>query len=131
MNAFDKGAIVKLARDFGKLGFRLVATHGTAEWLRKVGLDVTTINKVSEGSPHVVDAIAHGEVQLIINTPLGRTAYSDGEQIRQAAVRYNIPLITTLSATAATLGAIRALRGKELQVKSLQEHYKVMGKGTH
>ena len=131
VNAFDKGAIVKLARDFGKLGFRLVATHGTAEWLRKVGLDVTTINKVSEGSPHVVDAIAHGEVQLIINTPLGRTAYSDGEQIRQAAVRYNVPLITTLSATAATLGAIRALRGKELHVKSLQEHYKVMGKGTH
>ncbi len=120
VNDFDKGAIVKLARDFGNLGFRLVATRGTAEWLRKVGLNVTTINKVSEGSLHVVDAIAHGEVHLIINTPLGRTAYSDGEEIRRAAVRYNVPLVTTLSATAATLGAIRALRNGELEVASLQ-----------
>ena len=125
VNDFDKGAIVKLARDFGQLDFRLLATRGTAEWLRKVGLNVATINKVSEGSPHVVDAIARGEVQLVINTPLGRTAHSDGEAIRRAAVRHNVPLVTTLSATAASLGAIRALRGKELQVQSLQQHYRL------
>jgi carbamoyl-phosphate synthase large subunit len=123
VNDFDKGAIVKLARDFQRLGFRLVATRGTAEWLRKVGLEVATINKVSEGSPHIVDAMARGDIQLLINTPLGRQAYSDGEEIRRAAVRYNIPLVTTLSATAATLGAICALRAKDLQVKSLQEHH--------
>ena len=124
VNDFDKGAIVKLARDFAKLGFQLVATHGTAAWLRQVGLRVDTINKVSEGSPHIVEAMCHGDVQLVVNTPLGRQAYGDGEEIRRAAVRYKLPLLTTLSATAAAIGAIRALQQKELSVKSLQEHYR-------
>ena len=124
VNDFDKGAIVKLARDFHRLGFRLVATRGTAEWLNKVGLNAAPINKVSEGSPHVVDAMARGDVRLIVNTPLGRQAYSDGEEIRRAAIRYKIPLMTTLSATAACVGAIRALQSKELSVKSLQEHHR-------
>ncbi|HEX7587706.1 MAG TPA: carbamoyl-phosphate synthase large subunit [Anaerolineae bacterium] len=124
VNDFDKGAIVKLARDFANLGFQIVATGGTAVWLRKVGMHVETINKVSEGSPHIVEAIAHGDIQLIVNTPLGRQAYGDGEEIRRAAVRYKIPLLTTLSAAAAAIGAIRALQQKELTVKSLQEHYR-------
>ena len=68
--------------------------------------------------------MARGEIQLIVNTPLGRQAYSDGEEIRRAAVRYKIPLLTTLSATAAAIGAIRALQQEELSVKSLQEHYR-------
>ncbi|MBI4786827.1 MAG: carbamoyl-phosphate synthase large subunit [Chloroflexi bacterium] len=123
VNAFDKGAIVKLARDFQRLGFRLVGTRGTAVWLCQVGLPVELINKVSEGSPHVVEAMARGEIQLIVNTPLGRQAYSDGEEIRRAAVRYKIPLLTTLSATAAAIGAIRALQARELKVVSLQEHH--------
>ncbi len=124
LNDFDKGAIVKHARDFQRLGFRLIATLGTAAWLRQVGLSVEVINKVSEGSPHIVEAIARGDIQLIVNTPLGRQAYSDGEAIRRAAVRYGIPLVTTLSATAAAIGAIRALQVKDLKVKSLQEHYR-------
>ncbi len=124
VNDFDKGAIVKLARDFHHLGFRLVATHGTAEWLRRVGLPLMPINKVSEGSPHVVDAMAHGDIQLVVNTPLGRQAYSDGEEIRRAAIRYKVPLVTTLSAAAASIGAIRALQTKDLRVKSLQEHHR-------
>ena len=127
VNDFDKGAILKLARDFQNLGFQLVATRGTAEWLNRVGLKTSIINKVSEGSPHIGDAIARGEIQLIVNTPLGRTAYSDGEQIRRAAIRYKIPLVTTLSATAAAIGAIRALRSKDLSVQSLQEHHKSQG----
>ncbi|MCL5951707.1 MAG: hypothetical protein M1132_08305 [Chloroflexi bacterium] len=124
VNDFDKGAIVKPARDFKRLGFDLAATGGTAEWLRRVGLQVETINKVSEGSPHIVDAIARGDIQLIVNTPLGQRSYSDGEEIRRAAIRYRVPLLTTLSATAAAAGAIRALGAKELKVKSLQEHYR-------
>jgi carbamoyl-phosphate synthase large subunit len=115
VNDFDKGALVKQARDFERLGFRLVATSGTAAWLRQVGLHVETINKVSEGSPHIVEAMARGEIKLIVNTPLGRQAYSDGEAIRRAAVRYGIPLVTTLSATAAAIGAIRALLSKDLR----------------
>ena len=124
VNDFDKGAILKLARDFQNLGFQLVATRGTAEWLNRVGLKTSIINKVSEGSPHIADAITRGEIQLIVNTPLGRTAYSDGEHIRRAAIRYKVPLVTTLSATAAAIGAIRALRAKELSVTSLQEHHR-------
>lgn len=125
VNDFDKGAIVRLARDFSNLGFQLVATRGTANLLRQVGVNVETINKVSEGSPHVVQAMARGDIQLVVNTPLGRQAYGDGEEIRRAAVRYKIPLLTTLSATAAAIGAIRALQHKDLRVKSLQEHHRV------
>jgi len=124
VNDFDKGAIVKLARDLSRLGWEISATRGTAEWLRRVGLQVETLNKVSEGAPHLLDAIARGEIALIVNTPLGRQAHSDGEEIRRAAVRYRVPLVTTLSAAAAAVGAIRALQLKELRVKSLQEHYR-------
>lgn len=124
VNDFDKGAVVKLARDLQRLGWELSATRGTAEWLRRVGLQAETLNKVSEGSPHLLDSIARGEIALIVNTPLGRQAHSDGEEIRRAAVRYRVPLVTTLSAAAAAVGAIRALQLKELKVKSLQEHYR-------
>jgi carbamoyl-phosphate synthase large subunit len=127
VNDFDKGAIVKLARDLQRLGFRLLGTRGTARWLRQIGLPIDELNKVSEGSPHIVEAMARGDIQLVVNTPLGRQAYSDGEEIRRAAVRYKIPLLTTLSATAAAIGAIRALQAKDVRVKSLQEHYRTLG----
>jgi carbamoyl-phosphate synthase large subunit len=105
-----------------------LGARGTAAWLRRVGLRVETLNKVSEGSPHVVEAMAHGHIQLVVNTPLGRQAYGDGEEIRRAAVRCKTPLLTTLSATAAAIGAIRALQQRDLRVKSLQEHH--LGKGA-
>lgn len=124
VNDYDKGAVVKLARDLQRLGWNLSATRGTAEWLRRIGLQVDTLNKVSEGTPHILDEIARGEIDLIVNTPLGRQAHSDGDAIRRAAVRYKIPLLTTLSAGAAAVGAIRALQLKELKVRSLQEHHK-------
>lgn len=127
VNDFDKGAVVKLARDLQRLGWDLSATRGTAEWLRRVGLNVETLNKVSEGTPHLLHAIAHGDIALIVNTPLGRQAHSDGEEIRRAAVRYRVPLVTTLSAAAAAVGAIRALQLKELKVRSLQEHHRMNG----
>jgi carbamoyl-phosphate synthase large subunit len=123
VNQFDKGAIVKLARDFQRLGFRLLSTQGTAAWLQQCGLVVEKINKVSEGSPHVVEAMARGDIHLVVNTPLGRQAYSDGEQIRRAAIRHRVPLLTTLSATAAAIGAIRSVQAKDTSVRSLQEHH--------
>ncbi|WP_376792422.1 carbamoyl-phosphate synthase large subunit [Thermoflexus sp.] len=123
VNDFDKGSVIKIARDFHRLGFRLMATRGTAEVLRRVGLPVEAVNKVSEGSPHVVDAIREGRVQLILNTPLGPRAYTDGMRIRQAAIRYGVPLLTTLSAAAAAVQAIRAMRESALTVRSLQEYY--------
>ena len=127
VNDFDKGAAAKIARDLHKAGFSLMATAGTADWLERVGLPVARINKVSEGSPHVADAIAGGQVQLVISTPLGRTAFADGQAIRRAAVAHRVLLLTTLSAAMASVTGIRALQAKELTVRSLQEHYRLSG----
>jgi carbamoyl-phosphate synthase large subunit len=123
VNDFDKGTVLKIARDLHRLGFRLLATRGTAAALVRVGLPVEPVNKVSEGSPHVADLIRQGRVQLVINTPLGPRAHSDGVEIRQAAVQHRVPLLTTMSAAAAAVNGIHALRERELRVRSLQEHY--------
>ena len=125
VNDYDKGSALKIARDLHRLGFRLLATRGTAAFLSGAGLPVQTVNKVTEGSPHVVDAIKRGEIALILNTPLGRDAHDDSIQIRQAAVRQGVPLLTTLSAAAAAVQGIKALRERELRVRSLQEHYQM------
>jgi carbamoyl-phosphate synthase large subunit len=124
VNDFDKSAALKLARDLHRMGFRLYATPGTAHYLSRVGLPVEPVNKVSQGSPHVVDLIRAGKVDLILNTPLGSTAHSDGADIRAAATTMSVPLLTTLSAAAAAVAAIRALRQKDLRYRSLQAHFK-------
>jgi len=120
VNDFDKGAALKIARDLHRMGFKLCATPGTAEYLRRAGLPVEAVNKVSQGSPHVADLIRAGKVQLILNTPRGRQAHADGVQIRQAAIAMDVPLLTTLSAAAAAVSAIQALRNKALEYQSLQ-----------
>jgi carbamoyl-phosphate synthase large subunit len=81
------------------------------------------VNKVSEGSPHTADLIRGGKVQLIINTPLGANAISDGSNIRKAAVAQGVPLLTTLSAALAAVNGIRAMQEKALTFRSLQEHH--------
>lgn len=123
VNPFDRGNVVKIAQDLHRLGFKLLATRGTADWLNQFGLEVEKINKVSEGSPNVLDAIRAGEIHLILNTPRGGQAHSDGNLIRGAAATYGIPLITTLSAAVATVQAIKMLQKNPLKVRSLQEHH--------
>ena len=123
VNDFDKGAALKIARDLQRLGFRLFATKGTADWLARAGLPVTAVKKVSEGHPHVRDMIELGELQLVLNTPLGAGAHDDTQILRAAAVLHNVPLLTTLSAAAAAVNGIAALKAKELNVRSLQAHY--------
>ena len=123
VNDFDKGAALKIARDLRRLGFHLMATPGTADTLRRAGLPVQTVNKVSQGSPHVVDIIRAGQVDLILNTPLGPRAQTDGQLIRQAATAMDVPLLTTLSAAVATVAAIRALREKDFRYRSMQAHH--------
>jgi carbamoyl-phosphate synthase large subunit len=123
VNQFDKGAVVKIARDLHKLGFKLLATSGTAAWLESVGLPVRVINKVSQGSPHILDAIRAGQIDLIINTPRGGQAHYDGRLIRGAANLAGVPIVTTLSAAAATVQGIRALKEQPLRVRSLQAHH--------
>jgi len=125
VNDFDKGAVTKIAKDLHGLGFAIVATSGTAEWLNKLKIPAKAVNKVSEGSPHVVDYIARGQVNMVINTPLGRIAYSDGQEIRAAAVQHRLPLLTTLSAATAAVQAIRALKAREFRVRSLQAHHRL------
>jgi carbamoyl-phosphate synthase large subunit len=122
VNDFDKSAGLKLARDLQRMGFTLLATRGTAAFCVRAGVNVTPVNKVSDGSPHIVDLICNGDIALIVNTPLGSVARSDGAQIRMAAVRYGVPLLTTLSAAQAAVSGIRALQAQDLRVRSMQTH---------
>ncbi|MFN8482566.1 MAG: carbamoyl-phosphate synthase large subunit [Anaerolineae bacterium] len=123
VNDYDKSNILKIARDLHSMGFELVATAGTAEWLRRVGLPADVMAKVSDGSQAILDAIRTRQVDLVINTPLGRSAISDGRLMRMTARQHGVPLFTTLSAAAAAVNAIRALKTKELRVRSLQTHH--------
>ncbi|MFZ9858357.1 MAG: carbamoyl-phosphate synthase large subunit [Roseiflexaceae bacterium] len=123
VNDNDKNAIVKIARDLIQLGFVLYATKGTADMLLTAGIDVTVVNKISDGSPHTADLLAQGMVQLVVSTPLGPQAYADGQALRAAAIRYGVMLVTTLTGAAATVAGIRELQQRTLTVRSLQDHY--------
>jgi len=127
VNDFDKGAALKIARDLHRLGFTLYATAGTASFFEHAGIPTSTLEKGSAGGDgySTLDAVRDGKIQLIINTPLGKSAREDGRQIRSLATRMEVPLITTLSAAQAAVNGIQALRQKELSVRSLQEHYAV------
>jgi carbamoyl-phosphate synthase large subunit len=120
VNDFDKSAALKIGRDLARMGFRLMATGGTARMLARVGIEVQPVNKVSEGSPHLVDLMRAGQVALIINTPLGSASFEDGQLVRQEATRLGIPLLTTLTAAQAAVNGIRTLMTEALQVRSLQ-----------
>jgi carbamoyl-phosphate synthase large subunit len=123
VNDNDKANLVPIARGLAELGFRLLATGGTAAYLQRHGLKVEVVNKVYEGHPHAVDYIEQGKIDLVINTPLGRGAYADESAIRKAAVACGVAYTTTLSAASAAVQAIRALRQYPLEVRSLQEWY--------
>ncbi len=117
----DKAAAVDLARRFVELGFRLVATHGTADVLEKAGLVVERVYKVKEGRPNVVDLIKGDKIQLIINTPQGADPFFDEKAIRRAAVTHNIPTITTVAAARAAAEGIAARQRGEISVRALQQ----------
>jgi carbamoyl-phosphate synthase large subunit len=117
----DKPGAVAIAQTLHDLGFRIVATRGTAEAIERMGIPAERINKVGEGSPHVVDWIERGDVDLVVNTPTGSGARSDGWEIRRAAVTRGIPCLTTLSGGLAAARAIAAARSGEPAVTSLQE----------
>ena len=123
VNDYDKSAALKFARDLHRMDFRLYATPGTADFLRRVGLPVTYINKMADVSPHTMDLIRSGQMQLVLNTPLGPHAHSDGAEIRSAVIAMNVPLLTTLSAAAAAVSAIQAMRQNNLDYRSMQTHF--------
>jgi carbamoyl-phosphate synthase large subunit len=117
----DKPAAVAVAQLLHDLGFTIVATRGTAEAIQRWGVPATVINKIADGSPHVVDLIESGEVDLVVNTPTGSGARTDGWEIRRAAVARGIPALTTLSAGLSAARAIAAARQGDVEVVSLQE----------
>ena len=120
----DKRSIIFIAKKLWELGFRIVATRGTAKALMQNGVPVDLIFKVLEGRPNVVDLIKNREIALIINTPSGRKPKQDQISIRSEAVAHNIPVITTISGAAASVNGIDALMKEELQVQTLQEYHR-------
>ncbi|HEX2435165.1 MAG TPA: carbamoyl-phosphate synthase large subunit [Solirubrobacterales bacterium] len=127
----DKAAATQIAARFHDLGFRIIATAGTAQAISRMGVPVKAINKIAEGSPHVVDYITRGEVDLVINTPTGSGARSDGYEIRTAAVRRGIPCLTTMTGASAAARAIFAQRAGGAAVRSLQELHAEASVGGH
>jgi carbamoyl-phosphate synthase large subunit len=116
----DKRHCGPLAKELHALGFRLIATRGTAAALEAAGVPADPVYKVNEGRPNIVDLVKTGKVDMIINTPLGRESFYDEKSIRRAAIRYNIPCITTLSAANAAARGIRALVEQTIEVSPLQ-----------
>jgi carbamoyl-phosphate synthase large subunit len=125
VNDNDKGMlVVQLAGDLATLGFKLIATSGTKEFLERHGIDVSIVPKVHEAErPHVVDFMINGDVQLVINTPYGKSAFTDDTYIRRTALHVGIPCITTLSAAAACVDAIRSWREGASSIAALQEQH--------
>ncbi|MBA3759806.1 MAG: ATP-grasp domain-containing protein, partial [Gemmatimonadales bacterium] len=121
VNDHDKANLVPIARRFHGLGFRLLATEGTARYLRARGIPAERVLKVYEGRPNAIDLLVSGQIQLLINTPLGKLTQQDDYAIRRAALQHRVPYTTTLSAASAACDAIIALRSRTGDVRSLQE----------
>ena len=120
-NDLDKRNLEYIARELIILGFKLIATKGTAAYLNNLGIPVEEILKVHEGRPNIEDAIRSGLIQLIINTPVGSQALHDDAYLRRAAIEYNIPTFTTIPGANAAIKAIKALRKSKIDTFSIQE----------
>jgi carbamoyl-phosphate synthase large subunit len=112
-----------VAKKFKDMGFRLIATSGTADFLRDHGVLAETVFKLKEGRPHIVDRIKNGEVSLVINTSLGKKTSSDSYEIRRTTLLYNIPYATTIAAADAMSQAVCELQHGDWDVKTLQEFH--------
>jgi carbamoyl-phosphate synthase large subunit len=123
VNNRDKAAVVPIARELARLGFSLMATRGTAAYLRAHGVDAQIVFKINEGRPHVGDELLNRRIALVINTPLGRDSFFDDRAVRSVAMMQGVPAITTLTGAAAAVSAIAAIRSEGLTVKSLQEYH--------
>ena len=123
VNDSDKPTVAPIVRRFHEMGFRLVATEGTARYLQKRGIPCERVLKVWEGRPNGVDLIVSGQVQLLINTPLGKYSQRDDYEMRRAALTHRVAYTTTMSAASAACDAVIALRSTQGDVRSLQERH--------
>jgi carbamoyl-phosphate synthase large subunit len=126
VNDHDKPTATPIARRFHEMGFRIVATDGTARYLRARGIPAERTFKVHEGRPNCLDMIVNGQVQLLVNTPLGKHAQHDDYALRQGAISHRIAYTTTLSAASAACDAILSLRSRKTAVRSLQEWHAML-----
>ena len=130
VNNDDKANLIPIARDLAELGFRLIATRGTAAYLRAYGLEVDVVFKVNEGRPNIADEIVNRKVDLVVNTPLGRESFFDDRTVRRAAMMHEVPCITTLTGAAAAVSAIRARHDHGVGVSALQDYYAGIAAGS-
>jgi carbamoyl-phosphate synthase large subunit len=121
VNDRDKESVLPIALELHELGFSIVATEGTAKYLNEASIPARKIFKVNEGRPNAADAIINGEIGMVINTPFGKISHFDESAIRRTAIRYGVPVITTLSGAEAAVEGIKALREGSLSVRALQE----------
>jgi len=126
----DKPELVTIAQSLERLGFKLLTTQNTHLYLKKHNIDSTPIKKLHEGRPNIADAIKNKEIQLIINTPIGRESKYDDSYIRMLAIQYKIPYITTMSAARASVEGIQAVKQGESQPISLQEYHQKIAAGV-
>ena len=119
----DKDNIVRTAKNFQDMGFKIMATGGTKKFLTNNGIETHFINKIYEKRPNIVDAIVNREIDLVINTPAGKMSEYDDSYIRKSAIRYSIPYITTTAAAFAATQGIKERRNGAYHVKSLQKYH--------
>jgi carbamoyl-phosphate synthase large subunit len=121
VNDFDKGGVLPHAKARSSMGFRILATRGTAEFLNREGVATDMVFKVNEGRPNVVDFIKDGKISIVFNTPLGKESFFDDGAIRKSATLHGVLAVTTLTGAAATVRAIQAVRERTMDILSLQE----------
>jgi carbamoyl-phosphate synthase large subunit len=119
----DKVRVLEAMKMLASLGFKVVATAGTARYLEQHGIPAQKINKVSEGRPHVVDLIKNGGIQLVFNTTEGAQALADSRSLRRAALLHKVPYYTTLAGAVAAAEGIKAYKGGDLEVRALQDYF--------
>ena len=115
--------MVQAARILDRLGFSIIATGGTCDFLKSKGVAAERVNKVYEGRPNIADAITNGEIQMVVNTPVRKLSKHDDSYIRKAAIRQKIPYVTTMAAALISAKGIAAYREGKSEVRALQEYH--------
>jgi carbamoyl-phosphate synthase large subunit len=121
----DKPKILNLARELSELGLKIYATKGTHHFLKQNNIESELVFKIGEGRPDLLDHIRNGKIEMVFNTTMNRKSVKDEISIRKLAIRYKIPLITTVPAMYAVVSALKDMRNKELNVKPIQEYHKI------
>ena len=117
-----KPEVAEVARQFHEAGFRILATGRTCDLINEAGIPAEKIKKLYQGRPNVLDAIKNGDVQIVLNTPIGKEGSHDDSYIRKAAIKARIPYMTTMAAAAASISGIRTVQKEgQIGVKSLQQ----------